>query len=104
MNQDTQASEPSWWRVGKYIGVAGVVAAFAFAGEAAGARAIGLLVIAQAYVFLSARRIPFSWEGKEPSGYITGPWVQVLAVLLGGLGAAFVAKPALLLALLGFDE
>jgi hypothetical protein len=104
MTNDTEASEPSWWRVGKYIGFAAVVAAFFFAGELVGVRAIGLLVIAQAYVLLSAKRIPYGWEGQEPSGYVTGLFVQVLTTLLGGLGAAFVAKPALMLGLFGFGE
>jgi hypothetical protein len=104
MSHDAESSEPRWWRVGKYIGVALVIATFAFAGERAGARAVGLFVIAQAYVLLSARRIPYGWEGQEPSGYITGPLVQVLAVLLGGLGAAFVARPALMLGVFGFAE
>jgi len=104
MSNDTETSEPSWWRVGKYIGVAAVLAAFFFAGELVGARASGLLVIAQAYVLLSVKRIPYGWEGQEPSGYITGPFVQVLSTLLGGLGAAFVARPALMLGLFGFGE
>jgi hypothetical protein len=104
MSRESDSREPSWWPVGKYVGVAFVVAAFAFWGERAGARAIGLLVIVQAYILLSALRIPYGWEGQEPSGYITGPLVQVLAILLGGFGAAFIAKPAFMLALFGFGE
>ena len=104
MHEDTESSEPGWWQLGKYIGIALVVATFAFAGEKAGARAIGVLVIAQAYVLLSAKRIPYGWEDQEPSGYITGPFVQVLAILLGGFGAAFVARPLLMLGFFGFGE
>jgi hypothetical protein len=104
MDHDTESSEPGWWRIGKYLGFALVMATFAFAGERAGARAAGVLVIAQAYILLSAKRLPYGWEGREPTGYITGPLIQVLAVLLGGLGAAFVAKPTLMLGLLGFGE
>jgi hypothetical protein len=104
MDHDTESSEPRWWRFGKYLGFALVMATFAFAGERAGGRAAGVLVIAQAYILLSAKRLPYGWEGREPIGYITGPLVQVLAVLLGCLGAAFVARPTLMLGLLGFGD
>ncbi|WP_140637385.1 hypothetical protein [Methylibium rhizosphaerae] len=104
MSHESENPVPSWWPVGKYVGVALVVAAFAFSGERAGARAIGLFVMVQAFVLLSAKRIPYGWEGQEPSGYITGPLVQVLAFLLGGLGAAFVARPEFMLNLFGFTE
>jgi hypothetical protein len=104
MDHDTESSEPRWWRFGKYLGFALVMATFAFAGERAGGRAAGVLVIAQAYILLSAKRLPYGWEGREPIGYVTGPLVQVLAVLLGCLGAAFVARPTLMLGLLGFGD
>jgi hypothetical protein len=104
MAREAEQQEPSWWRVGKYIGFALVVAAFAMGGERVGGRAVGLFIVLQAYILLQTKRLPYGWEGQDPSGHITGPVVQVLAVLWGGLGAAFIARPTFMLGLLGFVD
>ena len=59
-------------------------------------RLIGLQIIWQSYFQLMNPSIPYGWEGKPPSGYITGTFAKVLAIIFGSLGFALLIKPELL--------
>ena len=92
-----------WWAVG-FVGLLVIVALFTFVSSKAGMRGLGVVTLSQATVHLISRRIPYGWEGRQPSGYITGTAAVIVAALLALLGLAMLAKPELMLVLFGWAE
>ena len=94
----------SAWRIAGMASFAVGVALFMFVSSHAGMRWLGVVMLVGAIVQIVQRRIAYGWEGREPSGYITGIPAVVLGVLLGALGVAMLAKPDLMLAIFGWDK
>lgn len=67
-------------------------------------RGAGVVMLAVAGRHLVIRRIPYGWEGREPSGYITGVPAIVVGMLMGAVGFAMLAQPELMLVLFGWSE
>ncbi len=67
-------------------------------------RWMGAVMLYGAVMQIVQRRIAYGWEGREPSGYITGFPAVILGVLLGALGVAMLVQPELMLALFGWDR
>lgn len=78
-----------------------VVALFAFVSDKAGMRGLGLTLLIGAALGQRKGRISYGWEGRPPSGYITGWLATALCVLLGLLGLGMVIWPAMALGVLG---
>jgi hypothetical protein len=82
--------DPYFFGLGSF---AAIVAAFVLLGATAGIRMLGIVLFAQGIYFVLRRRIPYGWEGQEPSGYLTG-WVAIgLGILSGAAGASAVVWP-----------
>lgn len=67
-------------------------------------RWMGVVTLFGAVVQIVQRRIAYGWEGREPSGYITGIPAVVLGVLLGALGVVMLVQTDLMLAVFGWDK
>jgi len=99
------APEPtSLWRIVQFGAFVVDVLLFLLVSSAAGMRGAGLLTLAGAAIQLVKRRIPYGWEGREPSGYITGTPAVILSLLIGLVGIAMIVQPELMLALLGWSK
>ncbi len=81
-----------------------VVVLFSFVSTKAGMQGMGVLMLAGAGAQLATRRIPYGWEGREPSGHITGVPAVILSLLMGSIGIAMLARPELMLVLLGWSD
>ena len=92
------------WRVASIVAFALVVVLFMFVSSKAGMRGMGALTLVGAGVQLATRRIPYGWEGREPSGHITGVPAIVLSLLMGAVGVAMLARPDLMLVLFGWSD
>lgn len=51
---------------------------------------IGLHLIAESALQFLNPRIPYGWEGGEPSGYIVGTPARIIALLFGLVGLAIL--------------
>lgn len=94
--------KPFRWRL---IGIAqfiAVVALFLFVGPKAGIRAVGVSVLVWAAASLLTRRIPYGWEGQEPSGYVTGFPAALISLVMFAAGAAMLVVPDFMLEVLGW--
>ena len=91
-------------RIAGIAAFAVTVLLFMFVSSLAGMRWLGIVMLAGAVVQIIQRRIAYGWEGREPSGFITGFPALVLGVLLGLAGAVMVAKPDLMLAIFGWQD
>jgi len=69
-----------------------VVAAF-FYDRIFGWRALGMTEVAYGIWVIWTRRVSYGWEGRPPSGYITGSFAVVVGLLAIGLGAVFIVAP-----------
>lgn len=94
----------SAWRFAGMVSFAVGVALFLFVSSKAGMRWLGFVTLVGALVQIVQRRIAYGWEGREPSGYITGVPAVILGVLLGGLGLAMLVQPDLMLAIFGWEQ
>lgn len=94
----------SVWYFARLAAFAAVVCLFLFVSSRAGMRGAGVVILAGAIVHVLQRRIPYGWQGREPSGYISGAPALLLGALLGIVGVAAVVQPDLILALLGWDD
>lgn len=90
-------------RVASLVAFVVVVCLFMFVSSRVGMRGAGLVMLAGAAVHVVQRRIPYGWEGREPSGYITGVAAVLLGALMGLIGVVALVQPDLMLALLGWD-
>ena len=96
--------QSSRWRMPSFAAFAVVVALFLLVGSKAGMRGLGFVMLGHAGVQLALRRIPYGWEGREPSGHITGVPAVVLSLVMGSVGVAMLLHPELMLALLGWSD
>lgn len=87
-----------------FCGFAAVAALFTLASSKAGMRGLGVLMLVHAGKYLKEGSIPYGWEGREPSGYITGIGAILLGVLIGLLGVAMLVSPDLMLRLFGWSD
>jgi hypothetical protein len=94
----------SLWRVASFVAFAVVVALFLLVSSKAGMRGAGVVMLVVSEIHLVTRRIPYGWEGREPSGYITGVPAVMVGMLTGAVGAAMLAYPELMLALFGWSN
>lgn len=91
----------SRWRVIEFGAFIVVVALFQLVSYKAGMMGVGVMMLAGAVFQLVTRRIPYGWEGAEPSGYITGIPAVLLSLLMCAAGFAMLLQPEFMLALLG---
>ncbi len=84
--------------------VGGIAALFLFLGESVGMRGLGCVIFASALIGWKSGRIPYGWQGHEPSGYITGVPAKALFVLCGLVGSWMVWDPELWLAILDWAD
>jgi hypothetical protein len=89
-------------RIASFCAFAVVVALFMFVSPKAGMRGLGVSMLVGDGVQAVTGRIPYGIEGREPSGYISGPAAVLLSLLMGLVGVAMIAQPELMLALFGW--
>jgi hypothetical protein len=94
----------SRWRTVSFTAFAVIVALFLFVSSTAGMRALGVMMFIGAVVQIAARRIPYGWEGKGPSRYITGFPALLVSLMMGAMGTAMIFQPELMLALVGWTD
>lgn len=92
------------WRTVGWASFAVTVALFMFVSSRAGIRWLGVVMLVGAAIQIIQGRIGYGWEGREPSGYITGVPAVLLGLLLGALGLAMLAEPEFMLGLFGWDR
>ena|SRR5688572_20996509 len=56
----------------------------------------GMAIIGAAVAFLWCGRIPYGWEGCEPSGYITGGLAVFLNIVALAVGGTFMVVPEII--------
>ena len=100
--QKSQFSDSNNSRLFGWIGFVVVVALFLFVSDKAGMRGIGVSMIAAAWLHRSDGRVPYGWEGRPPSGHITGWPATVLTLVVGLAGLALVIWPEVAIAI--FDR
>ena len=83
---------------------AGIVGLFLFVGEKVGIQGMGLVALIAGLIQIAKRRIPYGWEGREPSGYITGIPAVALGALMCIVAIAMLVRPELMLALFGDNK
>ena len=66
-------------------------------------RGMGVVMLAHACTHMVTRSIPYGWEGREPSGYITGIPAVLLGLFMAIIGIAMLAVPDFMLVLFGWD-
>lgn len=81
-----------------------VVALFLFVSTKAGTRAVGTCMLASALVQQWKGEIAYGWEGRPPSGYITGWPATLLNLILGLLGIAVIIWPEVAMSILEWIE
>ena len=92
----------SLWGLIEFAAFVLIVALFAFVGPKAGMRGMGVAMLVVAAAQLITRRIPYGWEGREPSGYLSGTAAVVVGVLAGILALAMLFKTEFMLEMLGW--
>lgn len=100
--QSPLPDERSHWRSVRLMAFVIVVALFSLVSLQAGMRGLGVSMMIAAAVQITARRIPYGWEGKEPSGYITGFPAVLISLLMGGFGMMMIMLPDFMLTLFGW--
>jgi hypothetical protein len=81
-----------------------IVSLFMFVSTKAGTRGVGVCVIVGALIQQISGRIEYGWEGRPPSGYITGWAAAVLNLVFGILGLAMVIWPDIAMGILSWDK
>ena len=92
----------SRWRVAGFGAFVVVVALFQLVSYKAGMMGVGIMMLAGGVFQLVTRRIPYGWEGLEPSGYITGVPAVLLSLLMCVAGFAMLLQPEFMLVLFGW--
>jgi hypothetical protein len=82
-----------------------VVVVWQLVSDRAGMRTLGVTIIGGAVLSqLSGKGVPYGWEGREPSGYITGWGAVAFNCAMGGLGLSAVVWPDAALGILGWGQ
>jgi hypothetical protein len=92
----------SRWRLAGFCAFIVVVALFQLVSSKAGMMGVGIMMLAGAVFQLVTRRIPYGWEGLEPSGYITGVPAILLSLFMFAAGLAMLLQPEFMLVLFGW--
>ena len=101
----TEAQDPiNRWSILGFCCFAAVICLFTLVSPVAGMRGLGIVTIGSALGGIVSRRIPYGWEGREPSGQITGGLAVALSLLFGCLGVAMLTRPKLMLVLFGWGD
>jgi len=105
MAMTTESRDPiNRWSILGLCGFVAIVCLFTLVSAVAGMRGLGVIAIGSAVGGIVSRRIPYGWEGRDPSGHITGGVAVALSVLFGCLGIAMLVRPQLMLILFGWSE
>jgi hypothetical protein len=80
------------------------VVLFLFVSVRAGTRALGLVMTVGALTQQVKGRIPYGWEGRPPSGYITGWIATVLNLVFALAGLAIVVWPDVAMGIFGWSD
>ena len=75
------------------VAFAAVVSLFIFVSTKAGTRGMGVLMLVGSVMQQVRGRISYGWEGRPPSGYITGALATGLNLLFAALGLALAIWP-----------
>lgn len=94
--------EQSHWRIAGLVVFLVVVALFSLVSLRAGMRGVGVSMMIASGVQITVRRIPYGWEGKRPSGYITGVPAVLICLLMGAIGVMMIVRPDFMLTLFGW--
>ncbi len=94
----------SHWRIAGLVAFVIVVALFSFVSFQVGMVGLGASMMIAAGVQITVRRIPYGWEEKEPSGYITGFPAVLICLLLGAIGMMMIVRPEFVLTLFGWKQ
>ena len=81
-----------------------VIALFGLVSTRAGTRALGVYMIAGAVIQQWRGQIEYGWEGRPPSGYITGWAATTFNLAFGVLGLGTVIWPEVVMGILGWDK
>lgn len=81
-----------------------VVALFLFVSTKAGTRGMGVLMLLAALLQQVRGRIAYGWEGRPPSGYITGPLATGLNLLFAVIGVAMLIWPEVVSGIFGWSD
>lgn len=88
-----------------YVSLALTVAASLLVSDRAGVRVFGIsLVIGALFHHLSGEGVPYGWEGRPPSGYITGWGAVAFDLVMGAIGLSAAIWPDVVLGILGWDQ
>jgi hypothetical protein len=98
--KEAPPEEPLVLRVAGTSSLAVAVALFIFVSSRAGMRWLGIVMLVGGIVQTIQRRIAYGWEGRPPSGYITGVPAVIVGVLWCALGVAMLAQPDFILQML----
>jgi len=69
-----------------------LIAAF-FYDRTLGWRALGIAEVAFGFWVIRKRRVAYGWDGRPPSGHLSGPVALLIGALAIGLGGVFVLAP-----------
>ncbi|MRW92851.1 hypothetical protein GJ699_22895 [Duganella sp. FT80W] len=92
------------WRIVRFAAFAVMVVLFIFVASKAGIMGAGVIMLIDAGLHIAECRIPYGWEGKEPSGYLTGLPALLVSLLTGVLGITMIILPELMLTLVGWSD
>lgn len=100
--QESQSTDSN---VLRWVGFLGVVALFLFVSAKAGTRGLGASMVAGSILqHLSGRGIEYGWEGRPPSGVITGWPAVLLNAAFGLVGLAMAIWPEVAMGIFGWEE
>lgn len=92
---------PSLWGIAVFAGIVGL---FLLVGEKAGIQGMGFVALIAGLIQITKRRIPYGWEGREPSSYITGAPAVVLGALMCIVALVILVRPELMIVLFGENK
>jgi hypothetical protein len=89
-------------RVASSVAFIVVVALFQLVSPRAGMMGIGVMMLTGAEYQMVTGRIPYGWQGRESSGYITGVPAVLLSLLMCAAGLVMLLQPEFMLVLFGW--
>ena len=81
-----------------------VAGLFMFVSAVAGTRAAGVAMLAGAVLQQVRGRIPYGWEGREPSGFLTGGTAKVVNLIMAAIGVALAIWPRAAMNIFGWSN
>jgi hypothetical protein len=92
MAPNTPRALTRWVTVAWVVAIAAVALTYTFIGREAGLRALGGAMIAGAGLQQWLGAIPYGWEGREPSGHLTGWGLTAFNLAFGLTGLAMLVS------------